>query len=58
MQQTRAWEDLHDPERYGRLDANGYLELCKAAGFEEAEAQKAATAWANKLMVADRPVLS
>jgi hypothetical protein len=41
--QVLAWQDLRNPAVGGVLDAEGILELCRAAGFSEEESQKAAT---------------
>lgn len=46
MQVSRAWEDLHNPEKIGHLDAEGYLDLCLRAGIPEDSAQKSASHWA------------
>lgn len=43
LQTTQAWKDLHDPNIGGMVDAEGMLELCRAAGIPEDEAQRAAS---------------
>jgi hypothetical protein len=55
MEDVRAWELLHDPDVAGRLDAEGYYELCKAAGFPEDEAQRAASERAWQRLRKDLP---
>jgi hypothetical protein len=47
MHEVRCFEHLHDPEVGGRLDAEGYYELCRAAGLPEGQAQRLASerAW-------------
>jgi len=42
MEETRAWELLNDPQHAGGLNAEGILELCKAAGYSEEASQQAA----------------
>jgi hypothetical protein len=42
MARTQAWERLHDTEYAGRLSTNDFYELLLAAGYGEAEAQRAA----------------
>jgi hypothetical protein len=43
---AKAWELMHDPQVAGNLDTEQYMELCKQAGYTEAETQKAGTRWA------------
>ncbi len=43
MLEVQAQELLQNPEVGGALNAEGVLELCKAAGMSEDEAQKAAS---------------
>jgi hypothetical protein len=46
---AKAWEMLHDPEIAGMCSPDEFLDLAKAAGCSEDEAQKAASnhAWAK-----------
>jgi len=40
---ARAWEALNDPARLGKMNAEEFLETARAAGWPEAQAQKAAS---------------
>lgn len=46
---------LHDPQVAGELNAEAYLELCRAAGYGEEESQRAATKRAEARMDRDLP---
>ncbi len=39
---VQAWRILQDPKASGELDAEGILQLCKAAGYSEKASQEAA----------------
>jgi hypothetical protein len=53
LEQAKCWSAVHDPNIGGMMDAEEFLELCKAAGYSEEAAQKAATERANKRMDKD-----
>lgn len=55
LETAKSWEMLNDPKVSGSIDAEGYLELCKAAGMTEDEAQKAASRRAWERMRRDLP---
>lgn len=44
LQFAEARDDLRNPQIGGVVDAEGMLELCRAAGYSEDEAQRAASA--------------
>jgi hypothetical protein len=47
---ARAWDMLHDPQVVKQLNTVNYMNLCRDAGYTEAEVQKAGNVWANSRM--------
>ena len=45
---AKAWDMLHDPKITERMNTESYMELVRAAGYDEDAVQKAAKDWANK----------
>jgi hypothetical protein len=54
LSSVKAYRRLHDV-KLDEINAEGYLELAKAAGYSERAAQKAASAWAYERMVRELP---
>ena len=55
-EQVLAYRMLHDPQIGGQAGAEQVLELCKAAGYCEDAAQKAARQRADQRLDAEQPM--